>query len=78
MLIEHGNADDFVPQERVEAFKAALNGAGVELIFNGHDGVRHSFTNPDADSFGIENLQYDEEADQASWASMQAFFEDVF
>ncbi len=78
VLIEHGNADAFIPMERVDAFKAALNDAGVNLVFNGHDGARHGFTNPDAGSFGIENLKYDEAADKASWQSMQSLFSDIF
>ena len=78
MLIEHGNADAFIPAERVEQFQSALNDAGVKLIFNGYDGARHGFTNPDAGSFGIENLKYDESADQASWNSMKSLFEEIF
>jgi dienelactone hydrolase len=78
VLIEHGNADAFVPAERVEGFKAAMNDAGVDLVFHGHDGARHGFTNPDAGSFGIDNLKYDEAADVASWRSMLQTFNAVF
>jgi len=78
VLIEHGNADAFVPAERVEAFKAAMNDAGVDLVFHGHEGARHAFTNPDAGSFGIDNLKYDEAADVASWRSMLQTFNAVF
>ena len=78
VLVEHGNADAFVPPERAEAFKAAMNDAGVELVFHGYDGVRHAFTNPDAGSFGIDNLKYDEAADQASWREMLQTLNTVF
>lgn len=78
VLIEHGNADAFVPAERVEAFKAAMSDAGADLVFHGHDGARHGFTNPDAGSFGIDNLKYDEAADMASWRSMLQTFNAVF
>ena len=78
VLVEHGNADAFIPAERISAFKKALNEGGVNLTFNGHDGARHGFTNPDAGSFGIDNLKYDAAADAASWASMQALFNEVF
>ena len=78
VLIEHGNADAFVPPERVEAFKAAMSDAGADLVFHGHDGARHGFTNPDAGSFGIDNLKYDEAADEASWRSMLQTFNEVF
>lgn len=78
VLIEHGNDDAFVPAERVDAFKAAMSDAGVDLTFNGYDGVRHGFTNPDADSFGIDNLKYDAAADEASWSAMQRLFGEIF
>jgi dienelactone hydrolase len=78
VLIEHGNADAFVPAKRAEAFKAAMNDAGVDLVFHGYDGVRHGFTNPDAGSFGIDNLKYDEAADEASWRAMLQTFNTVF
>ena len=78
VLVEHGNDDGFVPAERVDAFKAAMNSAGVDLTFHGYDGVRHGFTNPDADSFGIDNLKYDADADEASWQALQRLLGDVF
>ena len=78
VLVEHGNDDAFVPPERVDAFKAAMKRAGVDLTFHGHDGTRHGFTNPDADSFGIDNLKYNPDADEASWRSMQQMFEQIF
>ena len=78
VLVEHGNADGFVPPEKVDAFKSAMNDAGVDLVFNGYDGARHGFTNPDADSFGIDNLKYDEAADEASWRSMMQTPNSVF
>jgi len=78
VLVEHGNADAFVPPERVSAFKAAMNDAGVNLTFHGHDGARHAFTNPDAGDFGIDNLKYDAAADESSWRSMQQFFREIF
>jgi len=78
VVVEHGNADAFVPAERAEAFKAAMNDAGVNLVFHGYDGVRHGFTNPDAGSFGLDNLKYDEAADAASWRSMLQTLNAVF
>jgi dienelactone hydrolase len=78
VLVEHGNADAFIPAERPGEFKSAMRDAGVDLTFHGHDGVRHGFTNPDAASFGIDNLRYDAEADESSWRSMQQMFRQIF
>jgi dienelactone hydrolase len=78
VLVEHGNDDAFIPAERVVKFKAALNDAGVDYTFHGYDGVRHAFTNPDAGSYGIENLKYDADADSKSWSSMKTFLAGLF
>ena len=76
--IEHGNDDVFIPAERVEAFKAAMNDAGVDLVFHGYDGAVHGFTNDGADEYGMDNLKYDAAADEASWNSMLETFKSVF
>ena len=78
ILVEHGNDDPFVPEERVRAFRTALDAAGVEYTFNDYDGVRHSFTNPDAAKSGDEGLKYDAHADQQSTENMRAFFKRIF
>ena len=78
VVVEHGNADAFVPADKVAAFRSAMQDAGVDLVFNGYDGVRHGFTNPDAGDFGLDNLKYDEAADTASWRSMLQTFNAVF
>ena len=45
-------------------------------------GVKHSFTNPQADEFrekfNIAALQYNKKADEQSWVSMLKFFERIF
>ncbi|UCG81874.1 MAG: dienelactone hydrolase family protein, partial [Desulfobacterales bacterium] len=46
-----------------------------------YPGAKHSFTNPDADSFGKRfslPLAYDPEADIRSWQAMQEFFDELF
>lgn len=79
VLILHGAADQFVAPEVVTNFQAKMQEAGAiwEMDIYGGD-VRHGFTNPDAGNFGIDNLKYDERADAASWARMQAFFKTLF
>jgi dienelactone hydrolase len=78
VLLEHGNDAAFMPAKRVAGFQAALTDAGVDLTFHGHDGARHAFTNPDADSFGIDNLKYNTAADESSWRSLQQLFGQIF
>ena len=78
ILIAHGNADPFVPENNVTAFKQALDNAGVKYDFQGYDGAKHGFTNPDAGKYGISALAYDANADQQSWQAMQDLFTQIF
>lgn len=78
VLAAHGNADAFVPPERVQQFKDALDQAGADWHLVTYGGARHAFTNPDAGQFGIENLQYNADADRRSWAHMKLFFDEIF
>jgi len=81
VLVLHGGADKFITDEQVQAFKDEMEAAGADYEFVSYPGVLHSFTNPEADAnaekFGIP-IAYDAEADEASWARMQAFFQEIF
>jgi len=81
ILVLTGAADPFIPDEQVEAFKEEMKAAGVEYELISYPGVKHSFTNPQADSvaekFGMP-LAYDAAADKDSWERMQVFLKDIF
>ncbi|KHF26590.1 dienelactone hydrolase [Solemya velum gill symbiont] len=68
VMMFHGHGDKFVAPEVVSNFQNKLEEADAdwEMVIFGGD-VRHSFTNPDAAKYGIENLKYDADADAASW-----------
>ena len=75
----HGYADEWVGPDIVANFRTKLEAAGADWEMNSYGGdVRHGFTNADAAAYGIGNLQYNEKADQRSWARMQAFFTEIF
>jgi dienelactone hydrolase len=78
ILIAHGNADDFIPAERVAAFQSALENAGADWQMMIYGGARHGFTNPDAEKYGLQGVAHDVMADNRSWALMQSFFEEIF
>lgn len=78
ILVLHGHADSFVAPEVVTNFRNKLDEAGANWEMNTYGGARHGFTNPDAAAFGIENLQYNEQADRRSWERMQSFFTEIF
>jgi dienelactone hydrolase len=78
VLVAHGAMDTFVPTERVTAFQSALEAAGADWQMVTYGGARHGFTNPAADDYGMDALQYDPRADARSWTLMQAFFKEIF
>jgi dienelactone hydrolase len=81
VLVLNGADDPFVKPKQIEVFKREMESAKVDYRFINYPGVKHSFTNPDADRFGRDfglPLQYDAEADQNSWAEMQSLFQQVF
>lgn len=78
VLVAHGDADSFIPADRITAYKTALTEAGVDWEMDIYANTKHGFTNPDAASFGMDALAYSPEADRRSWARMQAFFGEIF
>lgn len=78
IYVAHGNADSFIPSERVQQFQTALEKAGVDWQMTTFSGARHGFTNPDASQYGIPNVEYNETADRRSWAQLQLFFDEIF
>ncbi len=78
ILVLHGQADTFIAPEVVTNFRNKLEASGADWEMNTYGGVRHGFTNPDAGAFGIDNLVYDQRADERSWSRMQGFFSEIF
>ena len=78
VLVAHGEADGFIPAERIARFKTALDEAGVDWQMVIYGGARHGFTNPDADRYGLAGVRYDQNADRRSWAAMQQLFDEIF
>ena len=81
VLVLNGAADPFVTAEQIAAFKAVMDAAGADYSFVNYPGVKHSFTNPEADRLGERfdlPLAYDADADAASWQAMQDLFVVIF
>ncbi len=78
VFVAHGRDDKFIPADRITAFKAGLDRAKADWEMTSYFGTRHGFTNPDAGSYGIGNLAYNEKADKRSWAAMMSMFDEVF
>jgi dienelactone hydrolase len=65
-------------REARDTFMDDLTDNGVDgqmLLFSG---VGHSFTNADAEAFGVPGCHYNEVADKRSWRAMQNLFTEVF
>lgn len=81
VLVLNGAEDSFITAEQIEAFKKEMENAGAKYRFINYPGAKHGFTNPDADVYGPKfnmPLAYNKDADERSWAEMQAFFNGLF
>ncbi|MBT5108570.1 MAG: dienelactone hydrolase family protein [Rhodospirillaceae bacterium] len=74
----HGRDDTFINADRITAFKAGLDRTKADWEMTVYSGTKHSFTNPGADSRGINGLAYNPRADKRSWAAMLTMFDEVF
>ncbi|OGW16424.1 MAG: dienelactone hydrolase [Nitrospinae bacterium RIFCSPLOWO2_12_FULL_47_7] len=82
ILVINGAEDPFLKPETVGAFMREMVEANVDLTYLSLPGIKHSFTNPQADEFqkkfNLPALAYDKRADDRSWYAMQSFFKRVF
>ena len=81
VLVFNGADDVMVPPEQVRAFEREMTAANVHYELINYANVKHGFTNPAADSFAARfgmPLEYNAQADAASWTRMQAFLQQVF
>ncbi|HJL88562.1 MAG: dienelactone hydrolase family protein [SAR324 cluster bacterium] len=81
ILVCHGAADQFIPDEAIVNFKKEMEEASADFEFVDYQWALHGFTNPAADERGKAfnlPLAYDEKADLQSWQAMESHFEKVF
>ena len=81
VFVAHGADDPFVEPDAIASFQQAMDAAGVDYELVLYPEAVHGFTNPDATATGQRfelPLAYQKEADERSWAQMQALFIDVF
>ncbi len=81
ILICHGEADKFVTEDAVKAFKKSMDSAGVAFTFKDYPNATHAFTNPAATEIGKKfnmPIAYNEAADKESWNEMKDFFKQLF
>jgi dienelactone hydrolase len=81
ILVLHGAADKFSTPEQIKAFKEEMKKAGADFHFISYPGAMHSFTNPDADTYGKKfnlPLAYNAAADKKSWSELKKFLKEIF
>ena len=74
LLVMTGTDDPFVPPDQVATFESEMKAAGANFRVIRYPGAKHSFTNPDAAKYGMDQLAYNAEADRKSWAAMLSMF----
>ena len=81
VLVANGADDPFVGKDSIEIFKEEMELAGVDFEFIDYPGAKHSFTSPEAnvggERFGLP-LEYNVEADKASWQKMQEVLDSIY
>ena len=78
VLVCHGADDKFISAESIAAFKKSMDVGHVPLDFQEYPGTVHSFTVEGADKLMLPGMAYNKNADEKSWASMKALFDEVF
>ncbi|MEM7485063.1 MAG: dienelactone hydrolase family protein [Bacteroidota bacterium] len=81
VLVCNGADDPFISPESVVAFKKTMDSIGADYEYISYPGVKHSFTSKAADANGEKfdlPLEYNAEADEKSWASLQKLLEETF
>jgi dienelactone hydrolase len=81
VLVCHGEADKFVSQQEVDAFKKSMDSVGATYEFKSYANATHAFTNPEATDKGKKfnmPIVYNAAADTSSWNDMKDFFKKIF
>lgn len=81
ILVLNGEADTFVPQQEIAAFKKQMDSAKINYKFISYPGAVHSFTNPASTEIGKKydmKVAYNKEADEKSWNEMKTFLQEIF
>lgn len=76
VLVLHGAADPFVPQEQLPAFAAEMDGAGVDWQLLSYGGAVHSFTDVHANIPG--KMMYDAKTSKRAFVAMHNLLDEVF
>ena len=78
ILVCHGDADPMIDHTQVLGFWDEMNASQANWHFHCYAGVKHGFTDPEADAQGMDFLGFNSSADRQSWAATLSLFDEVF
>jgi dienelactone hydrolase len=78
LLFLQGGADRLVTLDNLKRVATILTEAGVDWEIDVYGKAQQSFSNPYADSYGVENMSFDSDAETKSWSRLLYFFESLF
>jgi dienelactone hydrolase len=81
ILVCHGGADRSVTEKDLTAFRNEMDSIGADYTVRVYPGATHAFTNPASTENGKKfniPIEYNADADHASWEEMKQFFRKVF
>lgn len=81
LLIQNGADDAMTTEDQIKNLKNQLDAVNADYEYIAYEGVKHSYTNKDADSIAKKYelpLAYDKEAAEKSWERMTRFFENIY
>jgi dienelactone hydrolase len=76
ILVLHGAQDSFIKPETIDGLRTALDSVKADWYMVTYANAVHAFSDPDADSFKIPGVGYNEKAARRSWKEMQDFFDE--
>jgi dienelactone hydrolase len=77
VLVCIGAEDPIIPPEQRAAFENEMKAAGVDWRLQLYGGAGHSFTNPAADSRGMQGFFFHEATNRRSWNAMIELFNET-
>jgi dienelactone hydrolase len=78
VLVCIGADDPVVPPDQRAAFEAEMRAGGVDWRLNLYGGTGHSFTNPEADRWGMPGFAFHEANNARAWRALDDLFAEVF
>jgi dienelactone hydrolase len=77
VLVCAGTEDPIIPSEQRAAFEQEMKAAGIDWRLQLYGGVGHSFTNPEAGTWGRPGFFYHQDTDRRSWNAMIELFNET-